>query len=935
MILTKCALQNICIVTFITCVTLSCGSTPEKRLTLRDIDLSTNPIKQTDTTIAARSEDEIKQAYYQYLREASSDDNSRQAAMARLAQMELDLTNKLIKDSQNDELLEDSLYSETLNRTITLLTTSLKEFPKAKGNDTLLYQLAHTYDQVGEFDNAYNALKELVSRYKNSKHYAEAQFRIAETAFINGDYITAEDAYTEVITTPEAERFYEKAFFKRGWTRYKQELYIESVDDYLESLTIHDFPEQSAISNDDKELFDEYFRAIGLSFSHLNGAESLRGYFTSGSNFKYLYHTYSVISDIYLKQERYSDSANTMMQFVEHHPDSDDISLAKLKIIQTWQTAGFAKRVHEAIEEFYVLFNPDVDYWKNFKHAEIYKTSVGQLREYIVKEAGYFHSLYQKKGKASDLSKASTWYQRYIRHYASHAQKDGFYRQYSELLYAAKDYDQALKNFEIAAFDGDIILDKGAAYSSISLANQLYKSADENLKPELLEKITQYTILYCSLYPNDEKSISIAINAAQLAFNNQNYSRAILLTETLPKSLSADKKYVANFTKARAYFESAIFSDAESTFLYMLDFDSLSKKQFEEVNDNLALSIYRQGEAAKSEGNTELAIRNLVRVSDYAPTSEIASTALYDAIALAMQSSNWTASIEFIERFKSLYPGHKFENDVTKKLSIAYLNSNQGDKAAREFERISSFEQDEDVKMAALWQAAELYESKGKTSEAIRSFRNYANNYKKPFPQYMEAMAKLCELYKTTGNLQNRYFWQKKIAAAGRRAQENETSERTIYLAAATTLELAIDKHKQFSTRRLVAPLKDNLRKKKTDMQDAIKMYGNASAYGLAEITTQSTFSIGSIYQEFSVALLESERPQGLSDDELEQYEILLEDQAFPFEDKAIEFYETNMARSRDAIFNTWLQQSRSKLSELFPTRYTREFKIEGYISNE
>ena len=83
------------------------------------------------------------------------------------------------------------------------------------------------------------------------------------------------------------------------------------------------------------------------------------------------------------------------------------------------------------------------------------------------------------------------------------------------------------------------------------------------------------------------------------------------------------------------------------------------------------------------------------------------------------------------------------------------------------------------------------------------------------------------------------------------------------------------------------------------------------------------------------MALLESERPQNLSDDELDQYEILLEDQAFPFEDKAIEFYETNIARSKAGLFNEWLSKSRKELEGLFPVRYSRKPKLEGYLAND
>ncbi len=916
---------------------IACGSNEPQKATLRDIDFTDTTQMRADVFVKPKTEEEIRQAYYNYIQSASKNETSRQAAISRLAQMELELSNKMIKESEtgNETLENEDLYSETLNKTLNLLTTALNDYPNAKGNDVLLYQLAKTYDQIGEHSKAVEALTKIAEKHKKSVHYPEAQFRIGENAFVYGDYITAEDAYTEVIMSQDSDRFYEKSFFKRGWTRYKQQLYIESVDDYLESLTLHKFNDYDDLAENDKELFDEYFRAIGLSFSHLNGAQSLQNYFSSTSNFRYLYHTYRVISDIYFKQERYSDAAETLEQFIAAHPKSDRVPTAKLNIIKIWQQGGFAKRLHNTIEEFYTHYHPNHQYWKTHNLPEVAKTTRTELRKYIVMESSFFHAKYQKKSNAIDFISAKSWYERYLEHYSSYARKDNIYNLYAELLFKSKDHTSALKYFELAAYDGEIILDKKSAYATVSISDRLLVKAQGIDKTNLLDKHIRYASLYTDLYPADKKSPEIALHAARLAFQNKLYEQAIQLTEAMPESLSDKDIYNSSLIKARSYFETKNYLDAEATYQSMLSSRGLNRKQRSTLTDNLALSIYKQAELAKESGDVSLASRNFVRVSDIAPQSEIASSGLYDAIALAMTHQSWENAIDFINRFKKLYPNHKYSNDITRKLSVAYLKSNQGDKAAREFEHISSFEKNEEVKMAALWQAAELYEKKGDTQSAIRSYRSYAHTHKKPYPQYMEAMQKLTDLYAQQRDIEKRHFWQLKISGADRRAQKKEKTDRTVYIAATATLDLAKQKRKEYSRKMLVEPLAVNLRKKKKLMQETIKLYGKASGFGLTEITTESTYSIAGLYLDFSAALLKSDRPTNLSDDELEQYEILLEDQAFPFEEKAIEFYETNLTRSRDGLYDNWLKSSREKLEELFPVRYEREGKLEAYINHE
>ena len=291
----------------------------------------------------------------------------------------------------------------------------------------------------------------------------------------------------------------------------------------------------------------------------------------------------------------------------------------------------------------------------------------------------------------------------------------------------------------------------------------------------------------------------------------------------------------------------------------------------------------------------------------------------------------WNQSIGLINEFQARYPKHEHNKEISKKLSVAYLNSDQKGKAAQEFEKIAKFENNVEVKMAAQWQAAELYKNKNNIPDAIRAYREYAHTYKKPFAQNMEAMYILSDLYKQQGDAQKRYFWQTRIRLEDQKATKREKTDRTTYIASTTTLALARQKQLEYSTRKLVEPIAKNLKIKKTAMQDAVKLYGKASSYGIQEITTESTFAIGEIYQTFSQSLLQSERPRNLSADELEQYEILLEDQAFPFEEKAIEFYETNMARSRDGTYDDWLARSLQQLQQLFPVRYQRKGKLDAY----
>ena len=107
-------------------------------------------------------------------------------------------------------------------------------------------------------------------------------------------------------------------------------------------------------------------------------------------------------------------------------------------------------------------------------------------------------------------------------------------------------------------------------------------------------------------------------------------------------------------------------------------------------------------------------------------------------------------------------------------------------------------------------------------------------------------------------------------------------------------------------------------------MQEVIDAYTRAANYGVAEVTTASTYRIAEVYNDFSRGLFASERPKGLSSTELEQYDLLLEEQAYPCEEKNIEIHETNADRVKTGVYDEWVKKSLIALRKLRPVRYAK-----------
>ena len=59
-----------------------------------------------------------------------------------------------------------------------------------------------------------------------------------------------------------------------------------------------------------------------------------------------------------------------------------------------------------------------------------------------------------------------------------------------------------------------------------------------------------------------------------------------------------------------------------------------------------------------------------------------------------------------------------------------------------------------------------------------------------------------------------------------------------------------------------------------------------------------------------------------------------LEEQAYPFEEKAIELYQANTGRAPDGVYDEWVQKSFDRLAGLMPARYAKKERSEDVVTS-
>ena len=107
---------------------------------------------------------------------------------------------------------------------------------------------------------------------------------------------------------------------------------------------------------------------------------------------------------------------------------------------------------------------------------------------------------------------------------------------------------------------------------------------------------------------------------------------------------------------AHGSFELSEYPQAEHAYAEVLKVTPEGDDSRAKFVDNLAASIYKQGELARNAQDYRAAADHFLRIRTAAPTSTIRATAEYDAGAALIELKDWKAAAGVLEAFRSTLP---------------------------------------------------------------------------------------------------------------------------------------------------------------------------------------------------------------------------------------------------------------------------------------
>ena len=910
----------------------------KKEDTIKSLEKKEVQIRKGKVILA--STDLARDNYRAFLDLVSDDPELRAEAMRRLGDLELDAT-------EAEQLAEnlDTLNHASFNNAVQLYQQLLEAYPDYRRNDTVLYQLARAYEMGGRNDDALVVLDELVRKFPDTLLIDEVQFRRGEMLFLRRSYSDAEMAYKDVVEYGEASRFYEQSLYKLGWSQFKLASYADSLGPFFELLDrkINNIELQEGenrleqLSRPNQELVEDTFRVLSISFSYMEGAESITDFLDQQGHPEYSYVIYMNLGDLYLEKERFVDAAETYEAFVEqdtYHPKSP---LLQVEVIEAYKRGGFPSLVLEGKKGFIDRYGMDGEFWLR-NSPEMNRAVSEHLKANLSDLAQYYHAEAQKDGKRSDYQEAAQHYRKYLAYFPGEPDSANTNFLLAEVLFESEQFEDATFEYENTAYKYPLHERSAeAAYAAILGYREHEQVLSGTSKSDWHARYLDSGLKFADTYPDHPESGAVLTTVAEDLFAQTEFDLAIAVGQVViakEPTVEPSLARTAWTVIAHSQFDLANFAMAEDAYYKLRTFtptDDLEAVQ--DIKDRIASSIYKQGEQARDAGDLETAVTHFRRLGQAVPDSDIRATAEYDAAAALINLAAWDRASGVLEEFRRDYPDSEFADDITQNLAVTYLNSGHAVLAAQEFERIAvTLSSSDEVRREALWKAADLYEGSGTVSSEQRVLESIIAQYPNPLAESIEARFRLLEISRSLGDGADVIARLEELIRVDATAGA-QRSERTTYLAATASLELAEPVRRRFTVVRLSQPLVESMKIKRALMEDVIKVYTTAADYGVAEVTTAATFRLGEVYEQFSADLMESERPGNLDEAALEQYELLLEEQMFPFEEKAIDLYKANADRAATGVYDEWVKRSFNRLAGLMPARYSKMERSEDVVT--
>ncbi|ULQ47609.1 hypothetical protein JN531_004815 [Flagellatimonas centrodinii] len=817
----------------------------------------------------------------------------------------------------------------------------LAEQPAYPLTDQVQYQWARALDMLGDSEGSASRLQTLAHQHPASRLRADALFRAAEYRFLTRDFVTATPLYQAVLAAGADSDLAPMARHKLGWSLFREERPAEALAiahatlDATLPTSVADTPEAalSATDSDQREQVADALRLSALSYIALAGEDPIGAARGAARPPRFERLLYQTLAEALLARQRHGDAARTWQQLAARDPDHADAPSLHWRAVLAWREGGLQTPALSAMADYVERYAPS--------EGALPDATEGALRDTLhesLDTLGRHHQARAQQLQQTDPAAAgerfiaaARWHGLRLQLFPEDPARIEIALLRADALLDGGDTTGALEAYVALAFRDPAAPRAGeAAAAAVQVTLRRVREADDAARAGALDQAAATALQLATAFPDHPRRAAALVHAAAALAERGDDARAVTVArQALDAGPDPALRREALSVVAESLLRQQHFDQAEAAYAAWHGALTADDPLRPQVTEAWAATLYRQGEAALADDNPLAAATHFLRVGTVTPAASLRNTADFDAAAALISAEAWPRAAAVLEglRLREADPGRLSAIDH----KLAFIHDQAGNPAAAApvYLRIAA---DDGAPVAqrrdAAWQAAIRFDRAEDTAGARDAWARYVSQYPQPLEASQQARQRLVMLA-ADGAARDR--WQQHIVEADHAAGDAAPPASRL-IAAETHLALARGAAERARAQPLRAPLETYLPRRTEAVEAAVTAYRQAAAYGFAEITTAATHELGGVYDDLAAALLAAAPPSALQQDALalSQFTLLLEEQAFPFEERAISAYETNLARLQgQGLWDDWIHRSVDTLGARVPARYGKQERWE------
>ncbi len=792
--------------------------------------------------------------------------------------------------------------------------TVVSRFPGHPLVEDALYGLAYCYTEQGDPDQAAVEYARLIRDYPRTRYALEIHMRLGEHFFELEELPKAIEHYRMVADSGD-ETYADKALYKLGWCYYNLDRYEEAIDTFF---TLLDLDRSRGTSAD--SLAEESIDIIARSYAERGGTPALSRRIASRKDNLVSSRILLRLAEIYKDRSLYPEAIGTFKTYEEIYPQGRDLPSALAQLGESYHIRGNELAALNLIEAYRTVIGPNSP-WHKAASEEDRLEARSWILSSLESAAEKRRARFQAGGTVSELEKALQDVKNYLELVREAPPCRIRYLNGQILLELDMYPDAAVALNQLASSEGCGEWSEEAIVQSVNYQLGIY----DNRKVVDLDLLTSSVNLLRETAAENTATPKALIALGNILGNvgKRSESRGVFasLIRTYPGTPESE---TARLHIARTFFQE---DDYQQSSVWFKEAWRKASNQGEaaEAKKLHIYSLFKFAETLGQQNRIISAAERFEKIYRTFPDADVAQVSLYNAGKLYRQMGLEMRATDLFEELASVYQESDLAQEALQ-MSVLILEA-LGNPIRAAVDSMALAERlDGGQRVTALIKSADLFRAGGSYERASEIRQKAVDEYEGSDDGLAEQLLLLGQDLETAGN------WAAAKQSYLRAIQvhsEGSKTQATAVHAARASLRIAQESYSRYQAIVIAPPIEETVNLKRKLLQEVIRNFVNAGSFKVAEVSTASNFFIGRSLEQFKDEILHSPRPNGLTVSQLEEYDLLLDEMAYPFEEKALQAYKVNIQRAMELeILDPWIEKSYHRMAELAPWAYLREEKL-------